>query len=189
MAGSVLRSTIFGIVEVHALQLAENSLFNDCLNVARRQIGCMRFCHVPRHCRTPRRHRCQPDEVVAAVRARKLGAEAEQREIAAETRRVRPHYDSRRYGRPGYARLSAFCAPEIRRGADDESEMGVYHDLFQPQREANPRGEVVEVVRPLSVHPGQQFDPLAFDADVRVEAEAEVQCEARGGGPVILEPS
>lgn len=141
---TVLRSTIFGIVEVHALQLAENSLFNDCLNVARRQVGCMRFCHVPRHCRTPRRHRCQPDGVVAAVRARKLDADTEQREIAAETRRVRPHYDSRRYGRPGYARLSTFCAPEIRRGADDESEMGVYHDLFQPQREANLRTRLDE---------------------------------------------
>jgi len=33
--------------------------------------------------------------------------------------------------------LAASCAGEIRRGADDESEMGVFHDLYQPQREAN----------------------------------------------------
>jgi hypothetical protein len=26
---------------------------------------------------------------------------------------------------------------EILRGADDESEMGAFHDLFQPQRAAN----------------------------------------------------
>jgi len=26
---------------------------------------------------------------------------------------------------------------EIREGADDESEMGVFHDLYRPQREAN----------------------------------------------------
>ena len=141
---TVLRCTIFGIVEVHALQLAENSLFNDCLNVARRQVGCMRFCHVPRHCRTPRRYRCQPDDVVAAVRARRLDPAAEQREIDAEARRVRPHYDTRRYGRPGYARLSAHCAQEIRRGADDTSEMGVHHHLFQPQREANLRTRLDE---------------------------------------------
>ena len=31
-----------------------------------------------------------------------------------------------------------------RRGADDESEMGVYHDLFQPQREANLRTRLDE---------------------------------------------
>lgn len=143
---TIKRSTIFGVVEAHALDLAENSLFNDCLNVARRQIGCMRFCHVPRHCRTPRRYRCQPDQVVAAVRALQLSAsaDAEAERIASEVLRVRPRYDARRYGHPGYARLSLQCAEEIRRGADDESEMGVYHDLFEPQREANLRARLDE---------------------------------------------
>lgn len=142
---TIKRSTIFGVVEAHALDLAENSLFNDCLNVARRQIGCMRFCHVPRHCRTPRRYRCQPDQVVAAVRALQLPAgDAEAERIASEVLRVRPRYDARRYGHPGYARLSLQCAEEIRRGADDESEMGVYHDLFEPQREANLRARLDE---------------------------------------------
>ena len=142
------RSTVFGVVEVHALELAENSLFNDCLNVARRQIGCMRFCHVPRHCRTPRRYRCQPDQVIAAVQDLHLPANAagdlEAERIASEVLRVRPRYDARRYGQPGYARLSALCAEEIKRGADDESEMGVYHHLFQPQREANLRARLDE---------------------------------------------
>ncbi len=145
---TIKRSTIFGVVEVHALELAENSLFNDCLNVARRQIGCMRFCHVPRHCRTPRRYRCQPDEVVAAVRELHLPVSAagdlEAERIASEVLRVRPRYDARRYGHPAYARLSAQCAEEIKRGADDESEMGVYHHLFQPQREANLRARLDE---------------------------------------------
>ena len=140
---TVKRSTVFGVVEVHALELAENSIFNDCLNVARRQIGCMRFCHVPRRCRTPRRYRCQPDEVVAAGRALHSlstgGGVLEAQRIASEVLRVRPRYDARRYGEPGYARLSLQCAEEITRGADDTSEMGVFHDLFQPQREANLR--------------------------------------------------
>ena len=130
-------------LSVHALELAENSIFNDCLNVARRQIGCMRFCHVPRRCRTPRRYRCQPDEVVAAGRALHSlstgGGVLEAQRIASEVLRVRPRYDARRYGEPGYARLSLQCAEEITRGADDTSEMGVFHDLFQPQREANLR--------------------------------------------------
>ena len=150
---TIKRSTVFGVVEVHALELAENSLFNDCLNVARRQIGCMRFCHVPRHCRTPRRYRCQPDQVVAAVRESKVresnspasaAGDLESERIASEVLRVRPRYDARRYGHPAYARLSAQCAEEIKRGADDESEMGVYHGLFQPQREANLRTRLDE---------------------------------------------
>jgi hypothetical protein len=145
---TIKRSTVFGVVEVHAVELAENTLFNDCLNVARRQIGCMRFCHVPRHCRTPRRYRCQPDQVVAAVRELHLPVNAagdfEAERIASEVLRVRPRYDARRYGRPGYAHLSVQCAEEIKRGADDESEMGVHHDLFQPQREANLRARLDE---------------------------------------------
>jgi len=78
------------------------------------------------------------------VRARQLPAAEEQRDIEAETLRVRPRYESRRYGNPRYARLARHCADEIRRGADDESEMGVYHDLFQPQREANLRARLDE---------------------------------------------
>ncbi|MGH8428966.1 MAG: hypothetical protein ACREUF_01045, partial [Solimonas sp.] len=38
------RSTVFGIVEVHAMKLAENCLFMHCVNVARRQLGCLRYC-------------------------------------------------------------------------------------------------------------------------------------------------
>jgi len=136
------RSTVFGSVEVHAVELAENSLFNDCLNVARRQLGCVRFCYVGSHCRTPRRYRCQPDEAVAAIRAQHLPAAVEQELIAAERLRLRPRYVSRRYGLPGYARLAPDTAPALLRGADDESEMGVYHDLYEPQRQANLRARL-----------------------------------------------
>ncbi len=139
---TVRDSTVFGAVEVHAVALAENSLFDACLNVVRRQLGCMRYCHVPCHCRTPRRYRCQPDEVIAAVRARRLPAVSEQLLGAAERQRVRPRFQSRHYGLPGYARLTADSALEIRRGADDGAEMGVYHDLYEAQREANLRARL-----------------------------------------------
>lgn len=119
---TVKRTTIFGIVDVHAIELAENSIFNNCLNVARRQLGCMRFCYVPPGCRTPRRYRCQPDLV---------GTDP------AERLRVKPQFTSIRYGNPAYAQLARTCAEEIKRGADDESEMGAFHNLFQPQRRAN----------------------------------------------------
>jgi hypothetical protein len=145
---TMLRCTVFGIVDVHAVELAENSIFNDCLNVARRQLGCMRFCYVPYGCRTPRRYHCQPDLVAQAVdeklraeaAAKNLPAPAQAELDAAKTRerlRVKPQFNSERYGAPRYCQLADTCADEIKRGADDESEMGAFHDLFQPQREAN----------------------------------------------------
>jgi hypothetical protein len=145
---TILRCTVFGIVDVHAVELAENCIFNDCLNVARRQLGCMRFCYVPFGCRTPRRYHCQPDLVAQAIEE-KLCAEAAtksepapaQPELdaakARERLRIKPQFNSERYGAPTYCQLADTCADEIKRGADDESEMGVFHDLFQPQREAN----------------------------------------------------
>lgn len=144
------RCTVFGIVDVHAVELAENCIFNDCLNVARRQLGCMRFCYVPyqkrlahspARCRTPRRYHCQPDLVSQAVQERFARGEISEAkrdaEIANERLRVAPKFNSDYYGTPTYCQLADTCADEIKRGADDESEMGVFHDLFQPQREAN----------------------------------------------------
>jgi hypothetical protein len=145
---TIKRCTVFGIVDVHAVELAENCIFNDCLNVARRQLGCMRFCYVPFGCRTPRRYHCQPDLVAQAIEE-KLRAEAAAKSEPAlapeeldaakarERLRVTPQFNSRRYGTPTYCQLADACADEIKRGADDESEMGAFHDLFQPQREAN----------------------------------------------------
>ena len=147
---TVQRCTVFGILSVHAMELGENSIFNDCVNVARRQLGCMRFCYVPPGCRTPKRYHCQP-ELAEQTRESQLRIERPnlpQAEIDAERElereRVRPQFNSARFGRPTYCQLSETCAEEIKRGADDESEMGVFHDLFQPQREANLRARLDE---------------------------------------------
>ena len=131
------RCSIFGIVDVHAIALAENSIFTSCVNVVRRQLGCMRFCYVPSGSRTPRRYHCQPDGVVAAVRGRVTDTARQAVEIANERLRVTPQFNAIRYGLPAYAQLADRCAEEIKRGADDQSELGAYHDLFQPQREAS----------------------------------------------------
>ena len=64
--------------------------------------------------------------------------------VGSERLRVEPQFTSNRYGNPGYAQLARNCADEIKRGADDESEMGAFHDLFQPQREANLRARLAE---------------------------------------------
>ncbi len=144
----IVRSTIIGKVMVHAIELAENSIFTGCVQVARRQIGCMRFCYVRPPSRTPRRFNCQPDLVQVAIEAKLKaeGATDEEIEAAAHSERLRvwPHFNSTRYGTPTYCQLAQSCAPEIVRGADDESEMGVFHDLFQPQREANLRARLDE---------------------------------------------
>lgn len=141
---TVRRSTVFGKVMVHAIELAENSLFDGEVCVGRQQVGCLRFCWTAPGAHTPRRHHCQPDLAVAAA-VEGLSDFAERAAASrAETARVRPRFESRRYGTPTYARLAPGTAAEIRRGADDESEMGVYHDLFEPQREAHLRARLRE---------------------------------------------
>lgn len=119
----IQRCTIFGRVEAHTIELGEDSIFTGKITVARRQSGCLRFCSVVPESRTPRRYRCLPDLVDGDPATRDQ-----------ERDRVRPIFRSRRYGSPDYARLSDSCAVEVLRGAHDESEMGVFHDLFQAQR-------------------------------------------------------
>lgn len=146
---TVLRSTIIGNVRVHAIGLCEDSIFYGQVKVARRQLGCMRFCYVSPGSRTPRRYGCQPDlaiisakeEFRKAVRGDKINAASQELEaiIRHTADKVRPRFNSEHFGNPAYCQLSSDCALEIKRGAEDESEMGVFHDLYQPQREANLR--------------------------------------------------
>ncbi len=121
------RSTLFGTVSVRSVE-ASNCIFTGVLEAARRQTGCVRFSFLPLESKAPRRYRCQPEDTAEAVR-------------------VGPQFTSRSYGDPGYAQLSQRCAVEIRQGADDEAEMGAFHDLFQPQRETNLRVRLDEYLR------------------------------------------
>jgi hypothetical protein len=121
----VVRSTVVGATVPHAIELGEDTIFFGSVRVARRQIGCLRFCAVRPGSRTPRRYACQPDLAIAEAGDPAL----------ANT--IVPRFMSLRYGAPDYGRLAADCPLEIAQGASDESEMGVYHDLYQPQRRAN----------------------------------------------------
>jgi hypothetical protein len=109
----IVRSTVLGRVHVHAVVLGENSIFDGVVKVARRGIGCLRFCSVVPGSRTPRQFRCVTDPP--------------------------PRFTSTSFADAGYAQLSCSCPPEIAAGADDESEMGAFHDLYQPQRLAGLR--------------------------------------------------
>jgi hypothetical protein len=132
---TILRSTVFGQVQVQAVDLGENTIFDGRVFVARRQQGCLRFCYISPESRAPRRYQCQPDLAAGNLKG-------EEKTLA--ERRVRPRFISVRYGNPDYCRLAADCAEEITRGADDESEMGVFHDLYNPQRLANLRARLDE---------------------------------------------
>ncbi|WP_426700918.1 hypothetical protein ACPPVV_16305 [Rhodanobacter sp. Col0626] len=132
--------TVIGEVQVHSVALAEDSIFASPLRVLRRQQGCVRFCYVPDGSRTPRRFHCQPDLVLAAV------ATGDAAKRAHELLRVVPQFRSRRYTTPNYLRLADSCCEEIRSGASDRSAMGVYHDLYEPQREANLAARLEEYV-------------------------------------------
>jgi len=58
-----------------------------------------------------------------------------------------PSFSSLRHGDPDYAQLRESCPVQIRTGASDESEMGAFHDLFQPQRETNLKIRLEEYLR------------------------------------------
>jgi hypothetical protein len=140
---NIKRCTVIGEVHVHTIELAENSIFDGNIRVARRQTGCVRFCSVRPGSRTPRRYQCQPDLAIARLTEAK-GSPLTDEEKSIETMRLRPQFNSKRYGTPTYCQLAKNCADEIKNGADDESEMGVFHDLYQPQRAANLRARLDE---------------------------------------------
>jgi hypothetical protein len=59
----------------------------------------------------------------------------------------RPFHTSLRYGDPGYMQLRRSTNDAVRTGASDESEMGVTHELYGPQREGNLRIRLDEYLR------------------------------------------
>jgi len=133
-----VNSTIIGKVSTLTMELASNTIFLADLEegdlwpapvyAERLQAGCVRFSYVPPGSRLPRLYRCQPAELADAAR-------------------LRPVFTSLRYGDAGYCQLSQLCAVEIREGADDQAEMGAFHDLYQPQREANLNSSLGEYLR------------------------------------------
>lgn len=130
-------TTIIGQVHTERLE-ASNTIFyaerknggNPPVLAERVQEGCVRFSFVPLRSKVPRRFHCQPDT-----------------SSTADERRVRPVFTSRRFGNPAYCQLSNWCASEITEGADDQSEMGVFHNLYQPQRVSNLRSRLDEYLR------------------------------------------
>lgn len=149
----VRRSTLFGRVSVREIELAENSIFTGPVQSKRKQQGCVRFSYVPPSSQTPRQYNCQP-----ALATRQAIAQARQQNPAltpAEATQIQarveghlePIFTARGYGHPAFAQLQVLCPIEIREGAEDEAEMGAFHDLYQAQRETNLRVRLQEYLR------------------------------------------
>ncbi|MBW4686839.1 MAG: hypothetical protein KME40_17470 [Komarekiella atlantica HA4396-MV6] len=60
---------------------------------------------------------------------------------------MQPCFTTEQYGQPAYTQLSTICPIEICTGAEDGSEMGVFHYLKQPQRQANLQASLQEYLR------------------------------------------
>jgi hypothetical protein len=138
------RSTIIGKITIKELQLASEVIFSDPLNVKRRQEGCVRFSYVPQNSITPRRFKCQPDLAFSKCKDNKIYES------------LIPKFSSFRYGEPDYCQLNYYCPTEIKTGAEDGSEIGVFQPLMQPQREANLHIRLREYL-PYSLKPGLIF--------------------------------
>jgi len=140
-AGGPLTATNCTIIgKVHSLLMEEISncilhaglaLGDDwpvAVRAVRQQTGCVRFSYLPLDSLVPHRYHCQPEN-------------------EENSGRVRPRFTSLHYGRPGYGQLRQDCPAEIWRGAEDEVEMGAFHDLYGAQRETNLHVRLEEYLR------------------------------------------
>lgn len=152
------RATVFGTIACRLLEMSE-SIATGRIEVVRTQSGCVRFSYVTPDSHTPRRFRCQPDlaKKLAVERALEIdpatpAAILDQIRTFQEARVV-PAFVATRYGEPPYFQLRLSAPIEIREGAEDGSEMGVYSHLKQPQREDNLRLRLEEYL-PLGLEAG-----------------------------------
>jgi len=143
--------TIIGKVYASLLSLVSDSIFvaalteadvtptpplwNAPLWSARHQQGCVRFSFVPAGGILPRQFAC-----------------VEQAPDAPS-----PMFYSLQYGNPAYAKLLPTTDPSIRQGADDGGEMGVYHSVLAPQREADLLTRLAEYI-PVGMEYGVLYE-------------------------------
>ncbi|GGR76727.1 hypothetical protein GCM10010169_21120 [Micromonospora fulviviridis] len=105
-------STVRGAVRVRSLD-ASSCVLDGPVEVAHRQVGCLRFSYVAPGSRTPRRYRCVP-------------ADGEPGPL--------PVYAATDPASPAYPALAGSCPVVIREGGEDRAEPGVHHHLRRPLR-------------------------------------------------------
>ena len=130
-------TTVVGKIHATRLDVSNSILTASLTGVAdpwiasvwaeRRQVGCLRYSFLPDDARVPQPFRCVP----------RKGLDPN----------IVPNHTSLRFGDAGYGQLRRSTDDAIRLGTEDESEMGVTHKLYQPQREINLRLRLDEYLR------------------------------------------
>jgi hypothetical protein len=146
------KCTVFGKVLAKKIE-AGNSIFQENVHIERRQSGCIRFSYLPPGSITPRQYRCQPEfEIQTQIKT--LESEGKNPN-AATINKIRtevygwllPQFNSQVYGHHAYAQLANTAPEQIKTGAENGAEMGVFNFLMQARREANLRIALEEYLR------------------------------------------
>lgn len=149
----LVRTTVIGTIRVRALELAEDALVTGQVVSEQQQQGCVRFSYLPSDSRVPRRYRCQPEWAVQQARdvAQQLDPFVTADALTQLEMRIRssmrPVFTMTRFGQPAYLQLHTSCPVEIKTGAENGSEMGIFHSLGQAQRKANVQARLEEYLR------------------------------------------
>lgn len=101
------RSTVLGQIDVNRLWASE-VLITGLVDVTDTQEGCFRFSAAPEGSRLPRQYESHTLLDTAHI------------------------FTSRHFGQPGYAQLSKAAPVELRRGAENGSEIGAFSSLINP---------------------------------------------------------
>jgi hypothetical protein len=151
-------STVVGKVHTRTIPLASNTIFfarrpyrdpwPAAVWASRRQTGCVRFCWLPFDSITPRRYLCLPPDA---------GSEAA----------LTPKFISLRFGQPGYALLSGDVPLAIWHGADNGSQIGVYHQIQE-----------TEAVRNVQLR-APEYLPVALESGIFLHPSHPLQREGR----------
>jgi len=142
-------STVVGKVRVRTMELASNTIFlarlarHDtwiaALWCSRRQAGCMRFCFLPARAIVPRQFRCLPAD-------------------PSQEGAFQPQFVILRYGHPSYGLLSGDTPMAIWTGADNGSQIGVYHFVQQTEAVRNVQLRAPEYL-PFGLEAGVFLEP------------------------------
>jgi hypothetical protein len=155
------RCTVLGDINVFETTAAQDSIITGRFFSRRRQVGQIRFCYVPQGSHVPQRIGCQPDGVIARMQddpaSTSNGQADADRRLITEPARVVPRFDSTEFGSPGYGRLSLDTATEITHGAEDDGELGAFHNLWETRR-------IDDMTTRLA-----EFTPIGVDLDIVFE--------------------
>lgn len=118
-------STILGAVAVARFGRVDNTLFDGPVAARDTSTGTLTHCYVRPGTAVPKQSSCVP----AVLLSDEPGNDND-----AVRARLRPTFQSRRLGHPGYAQLDARTPAEISHGGTEGCEIGVFHDLKNPHR-------------------------------------------------------